>query len=353
MRLKVLCLLFLLNILLRATLAQKVNVTNEVNNITETTTVVPQQTYKEAEKEITDFINSLLRSILPKVVSGSGSASLSPRCTAGMMKIFGSIRRLKGWTLKLLDSMGKPTTGILTGTSYSMGSYDECINLAVTKKGEETTDPTEEMFRGMYCKIRVRFPDAVIETAKNYHKGMVNASDLGKLKDIIQEIPYIPITSDYMNHYLGMCLPSSCNSDDVQQLIKLIPFPGSSALEKCEVKSEAEVDRTQMAIMCVFLFLFVLVFASTFIDWILHSGKENVKLNRDDKRCVSVTVAFSFCNNTKRLLKNINEDNEGLVLGNCVRGIVVASVAWIILGHTYVFPFKAFYMQASMYNRFK
>ncbi|XP_035226406.1 uncharacterized protein LOC118198756, partial [Stegodyphus dumicola] len=183
MRLKFLCLLFLLNVSLRATLAQQVNVTNEVNNVTETTTVVPQQTFKEAEKEITDFINSLLRSILPKVVSGSGSASLSPRCTAGMMKIFGSIRRLKGWTLKLLDSMGKPTAGILTGTSYSMGSYDECINLAVTKKGEETTDPKEEMFRGMYCKIRVRFSDPVIETAKSYQKGMVNASDLGKLKD--------------------------------------------------------------------------------------------------------------------------------------------------------------------------
>ncbi|XP_035233394.1 nose resistant to fluoxetine protein 6-like, partial [Stegodyphus dumicola] len=150
-----------------------------------------------------------------------------------------------------------------------------------------------------------------------------------------------------MNHYLGMCLPSSCNSDDVRQLIKLIPFPGSSALERCEVKSEGEVDRTHMAIMCVFIFLFVLVCASTFIDWILHSGKENLKLNRDDKRCVSVTVAFSFCNNTKRLLKNINDDNEGLLLGNCVRGVVVASVAWIILGHTYVFPFKAFYMQAS------
>ncbi|GFY38786.1 NRF domain-containing protein [Trichonephila inaurata madagascariensis] len=54
------------------------------------TDAVPQQTFKEAEKEITDFVNSLLRSILPKIVGGSGDAKLSPQCTAGMMKIFGT-----------------------------------------------------------------------------------------------------------------------------------------------------------------------------------------------------------------------------------------------------------------------
>ncbi|GFU82283.1 NRF domain-containing protein [Trichonephila clavipes] len=64
------------------------------------TDAVPQQTFKEAEKEITDFVNSLLRSILPKIVGGSGDAKLSPQCTAGMMKIFGYVRRMKGWTIK-------------------------------------------------------------------------------------------------------------------------------------------------------------------------------------------------------------------------------------------------------------
>lgn len=60
----------------------------------------PKQTFKEAEKEVTKFVNDQLRSILPKVVSGAGSSNLSPRCMAGMMKIISSIRGLKGWSIK-------------------------------------------------------------------------------------------------------------------------------------------------------------------------------------------------------------------------------------------------------------
>lgn len=66
----------------------------------ELTTSIPTRTFKEAEKEITDFINNQLRSILPQVIGGAGSTKLSQKCQAGMMKIFGSIRRLKVWTLK-------------------------------------------------------------------------------------------------------------------------------------------------------------------------------------------------------------------------------------------------------------
>ncbi|GFY42499.1 nose resistant to fluoxetine protein 6, partial [Trichonephila inaurata madagascariensis] len=83
-----------------------------------------------------------------------------------------------------LDSMGKPSSGILKGTSYSMGNYDECLDLSVTSKGVETTEAKDAMFRGQYCRVRIRFPEAVIETARNYHRGLINASALGKLKDV-------------------------------------------------------------------------------------------------------------------------------------------------------------------------
>lgn len=62
--------------------------------------IPPKQTYKEAEKEVTKFINDQLRSILPRVVGGAGSSTLSQRCMAGMMKVFSSIRGLKGWSIK-------------------------------------------------------------------------------------------------------------------------------------------------------------------------------------------------------------------------------------------------------------
>ncbi|XP_054717952.1 nose resistant to fluoxetine protein 6-like [Uloborus diversus] len=310
-------------------------------------TAPPKQTYKEAEKEITDFINSLLRSLLPKIIGGSGTAKLSQKCTGAMMKIFGNVRRLKGWTLKMLDSMGKPTAGILKGNSHSMGNYDQCVALSVTSRGKETSDPSEAMFRGMYCKIKVRFSDIVIETAKEYNKGKINATDLGKLKEVIQTIPYIPFMSEYMNHFLGLCFPSSCTIDDVSELIKVVEFPGVAAVDRCEIKTDTEADHTQLIILCIFLFLICLVIISTFVDWLLHVGRKRNQLEKGDKRCVSVTVSFSFCNNNKRLMKNVEDDTEGYLSGQSVRGIIVASVAWVTLGHTYIFPYDAFYVQSG------
>ncbi|GFR15308.1 nose resistant to fluoxetine protein 6 [Trichonephila clavata] len=150
-----------------------------------------------------------------------------------------------------------------------------------------------------------------------------------------------------MIHFLGLCFPSICTTEDLTQLVKLIPFPGKASLDRCEVKSEeTDVDHTQLIIICIFLILIFLVVISTFIHWLLHSKKDEKSAHKD-KRCVNISLAFSMCNNTSRLMKNIEDDTEGLLAGQCVRGIVVASVAWIILGYTYLFPYEAYYFQMS------
>ncbi|KAG8197946.1 hypothetical protein JTE90_020322 [Oedothorax gibbosus] len=340
----------------RASIISDTTTNVDVTTLEPTTIVTesPKQTYKEAEKEITDFVNSILRSLLPKIVGGSGGAKLSPRCTGGMMKVFGYIRRMKGWTLKMIDSMGKPSSGILKGTAYSMGDYDQCLDLSVSSKGAETTDIKEEMFRGKYCRVRVQFPQVVIDRAEEYHRGLVNETDLGRLKDTIQAIPYNPLKSNYMSHFLGMCVPSTCTDDDLKELVKLIPFPGKSSLDKCEVKKETEVDSAQLVILCLFMILVLFAAVSTFIDWILHSkSKEKSLTQHGDKRCVSVSVAFSFCNNTKKLFKNIEDDTEGLMSGLAVRGVFVASIAWIVMGHTYLFPQPEYYFQMSSFDNLR
>lgn len=86
--------------------------------------------------------------------------------------------------LSVLDSMGKPAAGILKGNSYALGHYDQCVNLFVHSKGYETHNVSEAMFQGMYCKIRMQFKEPIVETARNYYKGKVNVTDLGKLKEV-------------------------------------------------------------------------------------------------------------------------------------------------------------------------
>lgn len=321
-------------------------VSNGDERNSDNTTAPPKQTFKEAEKEVTKFINDQLRSLLPKIVGGAGTSTLSPRCMAGMMKILGNIRRLKGWSIKILDSIGKPSAGILKGTSYSLGHYDQCVDLIVSNKGLETNNITGAMFRGMYCKVRIQFREPIVEAARDYYKGKINATDLGKLKEVIEATPYVPVTSEFMSHFLGVCLPSSCTVEDVKEIVQTISFPGSATVERCEIKSNEELNETQRVVTIIFIVLICLVCASTLIHWLFHSRIRD-SLSHNNCRCVSVVVSLSICNSTKELVKNIEEDVDHILASQCVRGIVVASVAWTILGHTYLLPYDAFYMQSS------
>lgn len=133
---------------------------------------------------------------------------------------------------------------------------------------------------------------------------------------------------------------------------------------------------------CAWLLLILLVVVSTFIHWLIKGNKEEKNEDKHSKlatfwvyenhtdqmqriqnlflrfllkgcfyspgKCLTISMSFSICNNTSRLMKNIRDDSEGLLAGQSVRGIYVASVAWIILGHTYLFPYEGYYFQMSM-----
>ncbi|GIX79777.1 hypothetical protein CEXT_386341, partial [Caerostris extrusa] len=125
------------------------------------------------------------------------------------------------------------------------------------------------------------------------------------------------------------------------------PFPGKATLDRCEVKTDTEIDETQLIVICIFLALIILVVVSTFIHWLLHSER-NEKSDKNDKKCLSMSLSFSICNNTSRLMRNIEDDTEGMLAGQSVRGLYVCLVAWIILGHTYLFPYEEYYFQARI-----
>lgn len=51
--------------------------------------------------------------------------------------------------LIVIDSFGKPTSGILQGSMYWLGEYSECLNI------------TEKSFQGKYCLLgKPTFPQA-------------------------------------------------------------------------------------------------------------------------------------------------------------------------------------------------
>ncbi|GFW25939.1 hypothetical protein TNCV_1328951 [Trichonephila clavipes] len=78
------------------------------------------------------------------------------------------------WAIRMLDSYGKPESGILNGNLKWLGEYEECINIFVPHK----TNTNKGGFRGKYC---------------------------------ILEIP-VKLKNQTLSFDIGLCLPDSCHS---------------------------------------------------------------------------------------------------------------------------------------------
>ncbi|KAL6727555.1 hypothetical protein Aduo_009423 [Ancylostoma duodenale] len=87
------------------------------------------------------------------------------------------------WAISWWDSLGKPAAGVSDGNYYWLGDYELCSQLR-----------KEEKFEGQYCRVELEIPDALVEEG-------------------------CPQT-DPLAIVLGVCMPRSCNDDQLHHLIQ-------------------------------------------------------------------------------------------------------------------------------------
>ena len=118
--------------------------------------------------------------------------------------ILSDLRNLSTWAVQFYDSSSKFPEGILAGSNYQLGNFDECLEIG----GE--TRKTPHGIHGQYClgEVHVHAPDSYLS------------------KDGTLWEAFRPATKRHENPveklYLGVCVPAACKAKNVQSFIQRI-----------------------------------------------------------------------------------------------------------------------------------
>ncbi|GBO33131.1 hypothetical protein AVEN_66545-1, partial [Araneus ventricosus] len=100
-------------------------------------------TINEFEKILPVSIQSTLLDMFPEAASN--------KCAEDLKYVFENLLYPAGWAIKMLDSYGKPKSGILAGNLKWLGQYDECVEIQAPSK--ENTNVGG--FSGKYCTLQI------------------------------------------------------------------------------------------------------------------------------------------------------------------------------------------------------
>ena len=105
----------------------------------------------------------------------------------------------------VIDSSSASPTSYLKGTSSNLGDYDQCLNAKLLKSRIIENNGFESHVLGQFCQFHV-FPQTSLETEVSH----------------IPNINEVLLADVAMKHYttiLGLCLPSSCSSNELYHML--------------------------------------------------------------------------------------------------------------------------------------
>ncbi|KRY38710.1 Nose resistant to fluoxetine protein 6, partial [Trichinella spiralis] len=257
------------------------------------------------------------------------------------------------WVIKVVDSIGKLPSGIFQGNLLFLGSYEECLDISVSRNQNQNAGEAKEgTFQGKHCSIMIHLPRFHMNTIKRLPFAYSN----NKLKsDSLTEPPL----------QWGICMPKTCSAVETTKLSDLI-YPNASSMIKirCEEPQALEDDAGSIVMVVIGCALAFLVIVGSAMDfWYQyksdtskkvvknsHSSKNNLNIvefdmvNQDGashhanavveesydwKKCV--ILSFSIPRNLSEL-QLINPDHI-----QCIDGIRVLSVCYAIFGFSVLF----------------
>ncbi|GIY98686.1 nose resistant to fluoxetine protein 6 [Caerostris extrusa] len=244
----------------------------------------------------------------------------STKCYEDVIYLFENLASFN-WAIKMLDSYGKPESGILLGNLKWIGEYDECIKAYAPQK----EDTNMGGFHGKYCTLQVP----------------------------------IELRNTSMPLSIAVCLPDTCNPS-------LHPFkiPGNlnisnlSFIEEMDSvlnnitltcrRTSREYTTGAIVVICLLSFFAVLAFIGSSITALEYYmrispskesiyGKnvsENASINEDADNLSqkeSDDVLLIAKTNQNELPEWLENKDNYLVYME----FAFLSISWVILGHTY------------------
>ncbi|CAH1964853.1 unnamed protein product [Acanthoscelides obtectus] len=237
------------------------------------------------------------------------------------------------WALEMFDSFAKFPTGILYGNYYELGNFDECVGALGTIKDEE--NDTETTIQGQYCLTDIHFraknkatvTDRMLRSVRNKDRYAYNRTVI----------------------HWGICLPSSCTSEDAKIFTKEIFAATAEHFEivnvtiddnKCYYEKPQPLSKAEIVYGCIVgVFIIFILLATGYHLWYLKQRKNCTAYNVDNLRAKppsvpkEVIMCFSLIRNIGKFLHT--KPNEMNL--ECICGIKFISMTLIITGHSLIF----------------
>ncbi|GFR30452.1 nose resistant to fluoxetine protein 6 [Trichonephila clavata] len=283
-------------------------------------------------KEITNFLRNSIDVILSDILSQTNSS----KCIRDFKYVFDNL--LSGmWAIKMIDSYGKPESGVLNGNVKWLGEYFECLDIRAPPK------PYEDVggFQGKYCTLQIPLKFGNVSLPLSTAVCLPDSCD-----------PSGPIFGLSQNINLTDLLPSY--NEDFDSL-----FNGTTI--SCQSTSPRKFSAGAIFVIClisIFASLSVIGSLITICEYYLKRYAEKdttcggialdkISVNSDvDKlsnrgsnvlpdwleKCKPFFNCFCMFTNGEKILNTTS--TEGQL--PCLHGIRFLSMSWVILCHTYM-----------------
>eukprot|EP00095_Tigriopus_kingsejongensis_P011127 maker-scaffold645_size120276-snap-gene-0.39 protein:Tk11127 transcript:maker-scaffold645_size120276-snap-gene-0.39-mRNA-1 annotation:"nuclear pore complex protein nup93" len=280
------------------------------------------------------------------------------------------------WAWRMIDATGKlGGSGFFDGNLNALGSYDECLPIHVMASDARNYSFPHGKFAGAYMLGRLSISSSVTPpdfnftsdpelleedqgSEKFYHTYLSAQAAQNRLREnvIVLESPYhedygvdwslldIILGTLFQRPHLGLCLPSVCEvpkvekalEDIIQEVLEFfvqndtINYPFAYEIGTYRYTEQTSIAYTGGDIACLLILLFfvLLVVVGTCME--LYGYRDD-KADHYKSRPVKVMLCFSLYTNGGKLF-NTEKTKSNI---DCINGLRVFSMAWVIFGHTY------------------
>lgn len=272
------------------------------------------------------------------------------------------------WTLDVIDSLGRLSTGSMKGNLWMLGDYEQCRNISVPKGS------SQDLWEGRYSRVDIFFYKNQLIRPFFEHEYASIFFDTETVLNTLQFPSSKPDCDIIIQIKLGFCMPKSCNKADIKKLIGHVTQLPQKVYKKrivCAVDLfyhgdlEIHADKSAIILTIFLLALFALIVFGTIYDYKVHenvlpmpmpsavsftetmltpdttkpNGYAENEIAKPDDLAVTypmtskILLSFSIIANARKLFDLSSEKGTGRI--TCIHGIRALSIIWVIFAHTY------------------
>ncbi|GLV41238.1 uncharacterized protein CBL_04762 [Carabus blaptoides fortunei] len=227
-----------------------------------------------------------------------------------------ALNRREKWAMQMLDASAKFPQGVLIGSYYQMGNFDECISVRLHERDHDVP-----RIKGQYCLADVQ-PNEILLSNKNKEAKL-------------------PRTEQNSTLHWAICVPHSCKPKEISAILNFIlnGVIGSSdavsvnvTQRKCHFDHDVPYTTAEMVYGYIIVAFLSLICIATFSHVLMYYHRKNDKMPANI--LTEIMLSLSVIRNTSKLLTINNSSDLNL---KCICGIKFLSMILIIAAHSLLF----------------